>query len=197
MKPNPITKTIDLGGGKIISIETGKLAKQADGSVVVRCGETMLLATVVSAKEAKAGVDFMPLTVDYRENYASAGRLPGGFLKREARPSEYEILISRLIDRAMRPMFPNNYHAETQVLVTLISLDKEILPDALACFAAAGAMAVSDVPFNGPISEVRVGRVNGNYIINPTRSELALSDIDIIVAGSHKDVVMVERDHRR
>lgn len=192
MKPNPITKTIDLGGGKIISIETGKLAKQADGSVVVRCGETMLLATVVSAKEAKAGVDFMPLTVDYRENYASAGRLPGGFLKREARPSEYEILISRLIDRAMRPMFPNNYHAETQVLVTLISLDKEILPDALACFAAAGAMAVSDVPFNGPISEVRVGRVNGNYIINPTRSELALSDIDMIVAGSHKDVVMVE-----
>ena len=134
----------------------------------------------------------MPLTVDYRENYASAGRLPGGFLKREARPSEYEILISRLIDRAMRPMFPNNYHAETQVLVTLISLDKEILPDALACFAAAGAMAVSDVPFNGPISEVRVGRVNGNYIINPTRSELALSDIDMIVAGSHKDVVMVE-----
>ena len=192
MKPNPITKTIDLGGGKIISIETGKLAKQADGSVVVRCGETMLLATVVSAKEAKAGVDFMPLTVDYRENYASAGRLPGGFLKREARPSEYEILISRLIDRAMRPMFPGNYHAETQVLVTLISLDKEILPDALACFAAAGAMAVSDVPFNGPISEVRVGRVNGNYIINPTRSELALSDIDMIVAGSHKDVVMVE-----
>ncbi len=192
MKPNPITKTIDLGGGKIISIETGKLAKQADGSVVVRCGETMLLATVVSAKEAKAGVDFMPLTVDYRENYASAGRLPGGFLKREARPSEYEILISRLIDRAMRPMFPNNYHAETQVLVTLISLDKEILPDALACFAAAGAMAVSDVPFNGPISEVRVGRVNGNFIINPTRSELAQSDIDMIVAGSHKDVVMVE-----
>ena len=192
MKPNPITKTIDLGGGKIISIETGKLAKQADGSVVVRCGETMLLATVVSAKEAKAGVDFMPLTVDYRENYASAGRLPGGFLKREARPSEYEILVSRLIDRAMRPMFPSNYHAETQVLVTLISLDKEILPDALACFAAAGAMAVSDVPFNGPISEVRVGRVNGNYIINPTRSELALSDIDMIVAGSHKDVVMVE-----
>ena len=192
MKPNPITKTIDLGGGKIISIETGKLAKQADGSVVVRCGETMLLATVVSAKEAKAGVDFMPLTVDYRENYASAGRLPGGFLKREARPSEYEILVSRLIDRAMRPMFPSNYHAETQVLVTLISLDKEILPDALACFAAAGAMAVSDVPFNGLISEVRVGRVNGHYIINPTRSELALSDIDMIVAGSHKDVVMVE-----
>ncbi len=192
MKPNPITKTIDLGNGKTISIESGKLAKQADGSVVVRCGETMLLATVVSAKEAKAGVDFMPLTVDYRENYASAGRLPGGFLKREARPSEYEILISRLIDRAMRPMFPDNYHAETQVLVTLISLDKEILPDALACFAAAGAMAVSDVPFNGPISEVRVGRVNGNFIINPTRSELALSDIDMIVAGSHKDVVMVE-----
>ncbi len=192
MIPNPISKSIDLGEGRIITLETGKLAKQADGSVVLRHGETMLLATVVSAKEAKEGVDFMPLTVDYRENYAAAGKFPGGFFKREARPSEYEILISRLIDRAMRPMFPDNYHADTQVLVTLISLDKEILPDALACLAAAAAMAVSDIPFNGPISEVRVGRVDGQFIINPTRSQLALSDIDMIIAGSHKDVVMVE-----
>ncbi len=196
MVPNQITKSIDMGDGKTITVETGKLAKQANGSVVVRHGETMLLATVVSAKEAKEGIDFMPLTVDYRENYAAAGRFPGGFLKREARPSEYEILISRLIDRAMRPMFPDNYHAETQVLVTLISLDKEVLPDALACLAAAGAMAVSDVPFNGPISEVRVGRVEGKFIINPTRSELAKSDIDMIVAGSIKDVVMVEGEFK-
>ncbi len=192
MKPNPITIEVPLSNGRTVTIETGKLAKQADGSVVLRCGNTMLLATVVSAKEAKEGVDFMPLTVDYRENYAAAGRYPGGFLKREARPSEYEILISRLIDRAMRPMFPDDYHADTQVLVTLISLDKEILPDALAGLAAAAAMAVSDIPFNGPISEVRVGRVNGQYVINPTRSELERSDIDMIVAGSAKDVVMVE-----
>lgn len=192
MIPTPITKTIDLGDGRIITIETGKLAKQADGSVVLRHGETMLLATVVSAKEPKAGVDFMPLTVDYRENYAAAGKFPGGFFKREARPSEYEILISRLIDRAMRPMFPDNYHADTQVLVTLISLDKEILPDALACLAGAAALAVSDIPFNGPISEVRVGRIDGQYIINPTRSQLLNSDIDMIIAGNHKDVVMVE-----
>ncbi len=192
MKPNPITIEVPLGKGKTVTIETGKLAKQADGSVVLRCGNTMLLATIVSAKEAKDGVDFMPLTVDYRENYAAAGRYPGGFLKREARPSEYEILISRLIDRAMRPMFPDDYHADTQVLVTLISLDKEILPDALAGLAAAAATAVSDVPFNGPISEVRVGRIDGEFIINPTRSELERSDIDMIIAGSAKDIVMVE-----
>lgn len=192
MKPNPITIEVPLGKGKSVTIETGKLAKQADGSVVLRCGGTMLLATIVSAKEAKDGVDFMPLTVDYRENYAAAGRYPGGFLKREARPSEYEILISRLIDRAMRPMFPDDYHADTQVLVTLISLDKEILPDALAGLAAAAATAVSDVPFNGPISEVRVGRIDGEFVINPTRSELERSDIDMIIAGSANDIVMVE-----
>jgi len=190
--PVPITKTIDLGNGRVITLETGKLAKQSDGSVILKQDGTMLLATVVSMKEPKEGIDFMPLTVEYRENYAAAGRFPGGFLKREARPSEYEILISRLIDRALRPMFPDNYHAETQVIVTLISLDKEILPDALACLAAAAALAVSDIPFNGPISEVRVGRINGNYVINPTRSELVNSDIDMIVAGSHRDVVMVE-----
>lgn len=192
MIPVPISKTIDLGGGRTIVLETGKLARQANGSVFLRHGNTQMLATVVSNKEAKEGVDFMPLTVDYRENYAAAGRFPGGFLKRESKPSEYEILISRLIDRALRPMFPDDYHADTQVLVTLVSLDKEILPDALACLAAAGAMAVSDIPFNGPISEVRVGRINGGFIINPTRSEIEHSDIDLIIAGNHKDIIMVE-----
>lgn len=192
MNLNVVTKTFQFGDGRTISIETGKLAKQADGSAVVKMGNTMLLATVVSAKEAKDEIDFMPLTVEYRENYASAGRFPGGFLKREARPSEYEILISRLIDRALRPLFPDNYHADTQVIVTLISLENEILPDALACLAAASALAVSDIPFNGPVSEVRVGRIDGKYVINPTRTELEKSDIDLIVAGSTNDINMVE-----
>lgn len=192
MNLNVINKVFDFGDGRTVNIETGKLAKQADGSVVLKMGDTMLLATIVSAKEVKAEIDFMPLTVEYRENYAAAGRFPGGFLKREARPSEYEILISRLIDRALRPLFPDNYHAETQVIVTLLSLDNEILPDALACFAAAAALAVSDVPFNGPVSEVRVGRINGKFVINPTRTELSSSDIDIIIAGSAKDINMVE-----
>ncbi len=189
---NPITKTFSFGDGRTISLETGKLAKQADGSVVVRMGDTMLLATVVSAKEAKEGIDFMPLTVEYREMYAAAGRFPGGFLKREARPSEYEILISRLIDRALRPLFPDDYHADTQVIVNLISLDKEVLPDALAGLAAAAALAVSDIPFAGPVSEVRVGRLNGEYIINPTRTQLAESDLDMIIAGTMDNIMMVE-----
>ena len=189
---NPITKTFSFSDGRTISLETGKLAKQADGSVVVRMGDTMLLATVVSAKEAKEGIDFMPLTVEYREMYAAAGRFPGGFLKREARPSEYEILISRLIDRALRPLFPDDYHADTQVIVNLISLDKEVLPDALAGLAAAAALAVSDIPFAGPVSEVRVGRINGEYIINPTRTQLASSDLDMIIAGTLDNIMMVE-----
>jgi polyribonucleotide nucleotidyltransferase len=189
---NPITKTIDFGDGRSVSLETGKLAKQADGSVVVRMGDTMLLATAVSAKEAKEGIDFMPLTVEYREMYAAAGRFPGGFLKREARPSEYEILISRLIDRALRPLFPEDYHADTQVIVNLLSLDKEILPDALAGLAAAAALAVSDIPFNGPVSEVRVGRLDGKFIINPTRTQIESSDIDMIIAGTADNIMMVE-----
>jgi polyribonucleotide nucleotidyltransferase len=189
---NPITKTFSFSDGRTISLETGKLAKQADGSVVVRMGDTMLLATVVSAKEAKEGIDFMPLTVEYREMYAAAGRFPGGFLKREARPSEYEILISRLIDRALRPLFPDDYHADTQVIVNLISLDKEVLPDALAGLAAAAALAVSDIPFAGPVSEVRVGRINGEYVINPTRTQLASSDLDMIIAGTLDNIMMVE-----
>ena len=185
-------KTFLLPDGREVMIETGKLAKQADGSVVVRVGDTMLLATVVSKKEAADNVDYMPLSVDYREQYASVGRFPGGFFKREARPSEYEILISRLIDRALRPMFPNDYHAETQVLVYLISGDKNVLPDAYAALAASSALAVSDIPFNGPISEVRVARINGEFVINPTVEQMENADLDLIVAATEKDINMVE-----
>ncbi len=187
-----IKKTFDIGDGRIIEIETGKLAKQSDGSVVVKMGDTMLLATVVSRKEAGENVDFMPLSVDYQEKYAALGRFPGGFFKREARPSEYEILISRLIDRALRPLFPDNYHAETQVLVTLISGDKECMPDGLAGLAASAALTVSDIPFNGPISEVRVCRLDGKFVINPNTSDIPNSDIDIIVAASMDNIMMVE-----
>jgi len=187
-----ITKEFDLGDGRIVSIETGKLAKQADGAVVVKMGETMLLATVVAKKEVNEGQDFLPLSVDYQEKYAAAGRFPGGFFKREARPSEYEILISRLVDRALRPMFPDGYRAETQVLISLISAEKNNLPDALAGLAASAALAVSEIPFNGPISEVRVARVEGKFVINPTITELANAEIEIIVAGSMDNIVMVE-----
>jgi polyribonucleotide nucleotidyltransferase len=187
-----IKKTIDLGDGKTITLETGKLAKQADGSVVVTCGQTMLLATVVARKEAMEGQSFLPLSVDYQEKYAAAGRFPGGFFKREARPSEYEILISRLVDRALRPMFPDHYRADTQVMISLISAEKNVLPDALAGLAASAALTVSDIPFNGPISEVRLARVNGGFIVNPTISELADADIEIIVAGTLDNIVMVE-----
>ncbi len=187
-----ITKEFDLGDGRIVSIETGKLAKQADGSVVVKMGETMLLATVVARKEVNEGQDFLPLSVDYQEKYAAAGRFPGGFFKREARPSEYEILISRLVDRALRPMFPDGYRAETQVIISLISAEKNNLPDALAGLAASAALAVSDIPFNGPISEVRVARIQGKFIVNPTISDLENADIEIIVAGTLDNIVMVE-----
>ena len=185
-------KDFKLADGRIISIETGKLAKQADGAVVVKMGDTMLLATVVAMKEAKENVDFMPLSVEYREKYAAAGRFPGGFFKRETRPSDYEILISRLVDRALRPLFPDDYHAEVQVIITLISADTNILPDALACLAASSALSVSEIPFNGPISEVRVGRINGQFVINPSISDLENSDIDIMVAASTDNIMMVE-----
>jgi polyribonucleotide nucleotidyltransferase len=185
-------KTINLGDGKIIEIESGKLAKQADGSVVLKQGNTMLLATVCANKEAKEGVDFMPLTVEYKEKFSAIGKFPGGFFKREARPSDYEILVSRLIDRALRPLFPDDFHADTQVIVQLISGDEKILPDALACLAAAAALAVSDIPFNGPVSEVRVALINGQYVINPYKDELANAELDLIVAGSAKDIIMVE-----
>ncbi len=178
--------------GQEITIETGKLAKQAHGSVVVKMGGTMLLATVVSNEDAKEGVDFLPLTVEYQEKYASTGKFPGGFFKREARPSENEILISRLVDRALRPLFPDDYHSDTLVSIQLISSDKVHLPDCLACLAASAALAVSDIPFNGPISEVRVARINGKMEINPSIEALAHADIDIIVAASEDSIVMVE-----
>lgn len=187
-----IQKKFNLPDGREVTIETGKLAKQADGAVVVKVGKTMLLATVVSKREAGTNVDFMPLTVDYQEKYAAVGRFPGGFFKREARPSEYEILISRLIDRVLRPLFPENYHAETQVLVTLISADADTLPDAYAALAASAALAVSDVPFNGPISEVRVAYINGEFVINPSKSSLENAELDLLVGASYDNISMVE-----
>lgn len=187
-----IKKVITLDDGRTIEIETGKLAKQADGSVVVKMGGTMLLAAVTCAKEARPDTDFMPLSVDYKEKFAAAGRYPGGFLKREGRPSDYEILISRLIDRALRPLFPEDFHADVFVNVFLISAEKEIMPDALAGLAASAALAVSDIPFNGPISEVRVGRVNGEFIINPSFNQLVEADLDIMVGATYDNIMMVE-----
>jgi len=183
-------------GGKEITVETGKLAKQADGSVVVRMGDTMLLATVVSAPDAKEGVDFLPLTVDYREKYAAAGRFPGGFFRREARPSESEILIMRLVDRALRPLFPDDYHAEVQLMIQLLSYDGVHNPDALCGLAASAAIAVSDIPFNGPMSEVRIGRINGQWVVNPTMLEMAESDVDMMIAGTAKDINMLEGEFK-
>lgn len=190
--PTAITKSIQLADGREITIETGRMARQADGAVVVKMGNTMLLATVVSNKEANEGVDFLPMSVDYQEKFASAGKIPGGFLKREGRLSDHEILISRLVDRALRPLFPDDYHAETQVQISLISADAEVLPDALAAFAASAALAVSDIPFGGPISEVRVAHINGDFIINPTPEQIKASDIDMIIAGSSTEILMVE-----
>jgi polyribonucleotide nucleotidyltransferase len=187
-----ITHSFDLGDGRIASLETGKLAKQADGAVVLKVGETMLLATVVSSKEAKEGVDFLPLTVDYQEKYASTGRIPGGFFRREAKLSDYEVLISRIVDRAMRPLFPEDYHADIQIMINLISSDKKTMPDALVGLAASAAIAVSDIPFNGPISEVRVGKIDGKLVLNPSIDELEKSVIDMIMAGSAHDINMVE-----
>jgi len=192
MSYNAIKKVIDLGDGRTIEIETGKLAKQADGSVVIKMGDTMLLATVVSSKEAKEGIDFLPLSVDYQEKYAATGRIPGGFLRREARLSDYEVLISRLVDRALRPLFPEDYHADTQVMISLISADKDIMPDCLAGLAASAALSVSDIPFNGPISEVRVAKIDGELVINPTLSQLQRATLEFIVAGSEHDINMVE-----
>jgi len=189
---NVIKKSFDLGDGRIVEIETGKLAKQADGSVVVKMGDTMLLATVVSTVGAKPGTDFLPLSVDYQEKYAATGRIPGGFLRREARLSDYEVLISRLVDRALRPLFPDDYHADTQVMISLISADKNIMPDCLAGLAASAALAVSDIPFNGPISEVRVAKIDGKLVINPYLSDLERATLEFIVAGSANDIVMVE-----
>jgi polyribonucleotide nucleotidyltransferase len=196
MQSNIITKSFRLEDGREITIETGKLARQADGAVVVRMGNTMILATVVSNKEAKAEVDFLPLSVDYQEKFASAGRIPGGFLKREGRLSDHEILISRLVDRAIRPMFADDYHADTQINISLISADKEALPDALAALAASAALAVSDIPFNGPISEVRVIKLDGQYLVNPTLLQRDQAQLDLIVAGTIDNILMVEGESK-
>ena len=189
---NPIKKTITLPDGREITLETGKLAKQADGAVELRMGNTMLLATIVSAKEAGEGVDFMPLTVDYKEKFSSAGRFPGGFLKREGLASDYEILTSRLVDRVMRPLFPDNYHAETFVNITMFSADGVEMPDALAGLAASAAITCSDIPFNGPISEVRVARVDGKFVIDPTFEQLERADMELMVGATAENIMMVE-----
>ena len=188
---NIITKKMNLPDGREITIQTGKLAKQSDGAVEVRIGDTVLLATAVAAKEAKPGVDFMPLTIDYREKYAAAGKFPGGFFKREARPSEYEILTMRLVDRALRPLFPEDFHADTQVMIQLLSAD-ENMADSLACLAASAALACSDIPFETPVSEVRISRVNGEFVINPTYEQNAIADIDMVIAGTKDSIMMVE-----
>ncbi len=189
---NPVKKTITLADGREITLETGKLAKQADGAVELRMGNTMLLATVVSAQEAGEGVDFMPLTVEYKEKFSSAGRFPGGFLKREGRASDYEILTSRLVDRVLRPLFPDNYHADTFVNITMYSADGVEMPDALAGLAASAAIAVSDIPFNGPISEVRVARIDGKFVINPTYEQLEKADMELMVGATYDNIMMVE-----
>ncbi|PWK20266.1 polyribonucleotide nucleotidyltransferase [Arcicella aurantiaca] len=192
MSFNVITKKITMPDGKEVTIETGKLAKQADGSVVVRSGNMMLLATVVSSPVAKEGTDFLPLSVDYQEKFASAGKIPGGFLRRESKLSDYEVLVSRLVDRALRPTFPSDYHADTQVAISMISADTEVAPDAFAGLAAAAALAVSDIPFNGPISEVRVAKINGEFIVNPLYSQIDSAEMELIVAANANDILMVE-----
>src|SRR5471030_527769 len=192
MTPNPISVSLTLSDGREITIETGKMARQADGAVVVRMGNCMILATVVANKEPKEGQSFFPLSVDYQEKFASAGRIPGSFFKREARLNDYEILTSRLIDRALRPLFPEDYLCDVQVLISLISSDAEILPDSLACLAASAALAVSDIPIKEIISEVRIARVDGNFIVNPTRSQLKASDLEFLIAATDKNLMMVE-----
>ncbi len=192
----PKSITFDIGGGRMVTIETGKMARQADGAVTVRQGNCILLATVVANKEPKAGQSFFPLSVDYQEKFASAGRVPGSFFKREARLNDYEILTSRLIDRALRPLFPEDYLCEVQVLVSLISSDDEVMPDSLACLAASAALAVSDIPIQEIISEVRIGRVNGEMVVNPSRTQLATSDLEFIIAATDKNIMMVEGESK-
>lgn len=190
--PKAITETIILKDGREITIETGKLAKQADGAVIVKCGGTMLLATVVAAKDANPGVDFLPLTVDYREKFYAGGRIPGNFFRRETKPSDDEVLTMRLVDRVLRPLFPDDFHAEVQVMISLISYDKEVMPEALAGLAASSALAITDIPFNGPMSEVRVVRIDGELSINPSYENLLKADIDIMVGATKDSIVMVE-----
>ena len=192
MLSQPIQVSFEVGSGREVIIETGKLARQADGSVTVRQGNCIILATVVANKEPKEGQSFFPLTVDYQEKFASAGRIPGSFFKRETKLNDYEVLVSRLIDRALRPLFPEDYLCDVQVLITLVSSDPEVMPDALACLAASAALAVSDVPIQEIISEVRVARIDGQLVVNPLRSELAKADMDFIIAATDKNIMMVE-----
>ncbi len=196
MLSQPFQSSFDLGNGRIVTIETGRLARQADGAVTVRQGNCILLATVCANKEPKEGQDFFPLSVDYQEKFASAGRIPGSFFKREGRLNDYEVLVSRLIDRALRPLFPEDYLCDVQVLISLVSSDPEIMPDSLACLAASAALAVSDIPIKEIISEVRVARVNGNFVVNPTRSELASADMDFMIGATHKNLMMVEGESK-
>ena len=194
MLSQPISVKFDIGSGREVFIETGKLARQADGAVTVRQGNCIILATVVANREPKEGQDFFPLIVDYTEKFSSAGRIPGSFFKREGRLNDYEILTSRLIDRALRPLFPEDYFCDVQVLVTLISSDAEVMPDALACLAASAALAVSDIPIKEIISEVRVAKINGELVVNPSRTQLADASMEFIVAATEKNVMMVEGD---
>lgn len=196
MLSQPISVTFDIGGGRMVSIETGKLARQAHGSVTVRQGNSIMLATVVANKEPKEGQEFFPLVVDYNEKFASAGRIPGSFFKREGRLNDYEVLVSRLIDRSLRPLFPEDYFCDVQVLVTLVSSDKEVMPDALACLAASAALAVSDIPIKEVISQVRVARIDGNFVVNPSRTELATADMDFLIAATDKNLMMVEGESK-
>src|SRR5882672_7857477 len=192
MLQQPIRKTFDIGDGRQVTIETGRLARQADGSVTVSQGNCMILATIVASKEPKEGQSFFPLSVDYQEKFASAGRIPGSFFKRESRLNDYEVLTSRLIDRALRPLFPDDYFCDVQVLVTLVSSDSEILPDALAGLAASAALTISDIPIKEAISEVRVAKVDGKFVVNPTRTELEKSDLEFLIAATDKNLMMVE-----
>src|SRR5438876_1115841 len=192
MLTQPLQVSFQLPTGAEVFIETGKLARQADGAVTVRQGKNIILATVVANKEAKEGQDFFPLSVDYQEKFSSAGRIPGSFFKREGRLNDYEILTSRLVDRALRPLFPEDYLCEVQVLVTLISSDAEVMPDSLACLAASAALAVSDVPIKEIISEVRVARIDGKFIVNPNRTELGTADLEFMIAATEKNIMMVE-----
>src|SRR5688500_4491471 len=192
MLSQPINVKFDIGGGREVTIETGKLARQADGAVTVRQGNSIMLATVVANREPKEGQDFFPLSVDYMEKFASAGRIPGSFFKREGRLNDYEILTSRLVDRALRPLFPEDYLCDVQVIITLVSSDPEVMPDALACLAASAALAVSDIPIKEIISEVRVAKIEGNFVINPVRSELVKAEMDFIIAATEKNLMMVE-----
>src|SRR6201981_4015280 len=184
MLSQPIQSSCKLPDGQEVFIETGRLARQADGAVTVRQGNCILLATVVANKEPKEGQDFFPLSVDYMEKFAAAGRIPGSFFKREGRLSDYEVLISRLVDRALRPLFPEDYLCDVQVLVTLVSSDAEVMPDSLACLAASAALAVSDIPIQEMISEVRIARIGGKFIVNPNRTELATADLEFIIAAT-------------